>query len=51
MRVHLQDALKQSPLEPDDMFYRKQKLSEILHFYATCFISRFLLRTFLKKVG
>ena len=29
MRVHLQDALKQSPLEPDDMFYRKQKLAEL----------------------
>ena len=25
MRVHFQDSLKQSPLEPDDMFYRKQK--------------------------
>ena len=29
MRVHLQDALKQSPLEPDDMFYRKQNLAEL----------------------
>ena len=25
--MHFQGALKQSPLEPDDMFYRKQKLA------------------------
>ena len=25
--VHFQGALKQSPLEPDDMFYQKQKLA------------------------
>ena len=51
LRVHFQVALKQSPLEPKDMFYRKQELTEIFHIYVTCFILRFLLRTFFKTVG
>ena len=50
LRVHFQVALKQSPLEPKDMFYRKQELTEIFHIYVTCFILRFLLRTFFKTV-
>ena len=49
--MHFQVALNQSPLEPKDVFYRKQKLTEIFHIYVTCFILRFLLRTFCKTVG
>ena len=52
--MHFQGALKPNPLEPDDMFYRKQKLAGlsqksftlVLHvlFYA-------FLRTFFKTIG
>ena len=52
--MHLQGALNQGPLVPDDMFYRKQKLAGLLQKSFTFmirFILRFLLRTFFKTVG
>ena len=44
--MHFQGALKPNPLEPDDMFYRKQKLAGLSQnlsvlcyiFYFTLFI-------------
>ena len=52
--MHFQGALKPNPLEPDDMFYRKQKLAGlsqksftlVLHVLFHAF-----LRTFFKTIG
>ena len=55
MRTHFQGALKQSPLEPDDMFYRKQKLAGLsqksLTFMLHVLFYPFLLKTCFKSVG
>ena len=52
--MHFQVALKQSPLEPDDMFYRKQKLAELSQKSFTLMLHVlfyvFLLRTFFKTI-
>ena len=55
MRTHFQGALKQSPLEPDDIFYRKQKLAGLsqksLTFMLHVLFYPFLLKTCFKSVG
>ena len=48
--MHFKGALKQSPLEPGDMFYQKQKFTG-LSLKPFTFILPFLLRNFLKSVG
>ena len=45
MRVHFQDALKQSPLEPDDLYYQKQKLAGVSQKFFT-FMLHVLFYTF-----
>ena len=53
--MHFQGSLKQSPFEPDDMFYRKQKhpgLSQkSFTFMVHALFYAFFLRTFFKTVG
>ena len=52
--MHFQGALKQSPLEPDDMFYRKQKLAGFSHKSFTLVLHVLFynfLRTFFKTIG
>ena len=52
--MHFQGALKPNPLEPDDMFYRKQKLAGLSQKSFTLvllFLFYAFLRTFFKTIG
>ena len=48
--VHIQGALKQSLLEPDDMFYQKQKLTGLSQKSISLLCYMFYFMLFIKNV-